>query len=153
MNKRKYKIGTPVIVRATTESEYQGPKTRGTKKILVSTKLSEPKIGQVVGLCHVQTGEYDWTTISNDEDGYYPDEPYLNTKETHSLWLVRFGMYNHPVKVQDKDLTLTGMGEKIPKFPLLSVNQAEWTPAYRQMLSEEAKSMPRNSLGRFTKEK
>lgn len=106
--------------------------------------------GRVVGMAHRCSGTHHKGECHTHTEDFVPG--YLSVSEVHSFWLVRFGWYNKPVLVQDKDLILCE-DCFLSKFPMLYTEQCAWSEGARACLRKEMMLVPRDSKGRWIKEK
>jgi len=143
MSLQRLQIGDVVEVRTTIEAGYEGI-TRNERK-LFRTELETPKIGQVVGLKRLYLGKYN--------SGNFDDQAYLQVERGVTVWLVRFGMLNRPVCVQDEDLVLRYKMPKLFRFklPLLDAKRTPWSEEYKKEQREIMKNAPRDEKGRWKK--
>lgn len=99
---RRFIIGDMVWVEAIVDAFYDPADRRR----IVRVQLEKPIGGQIVGLTRIQVGKYspggECPTGMESEPDFVP--PYLDVKGQETVWLVRFGMLNKPVKVLDEDV-------------------------------------------------
>lgn len=145
--KYKYKIGDWVKVKNKISLDYDKDNNRVINKEEVNI------FGQVCGARKRQLGKL----VPPAVPGYYSDpaeykQPYLDTKEVITVWLVRTGMLNKPIEVLEEDMykTLLYVNKQLPWLDVfLSDKQKKATS---EMMKIEAVYLARDSKGRFTGE-
>lgn len=152
MDLRRFKVGDVVCVQHIVEPFYDPANRRRIMRQL----LEEPVFGRVVGLTRIQLGEYKEggeyaPSIVSPEPDYEP--PYLDIKKQETVWLVRFGMLNRPVKVLDEDIQgpLDPMQHRDFVMPLMYQKRHNWPQEFRDDLSRQSKDWPRDERGRWVK--
>jgi len=155
MDLRRLRIGDLVRVLAVTRAEYNDQNQR----IVVREELSEPNLGYVVGAARIQIGEYSGAGLTGaglTAKTTTSSPPFLIVKGVVTVWLVRFGLLNRPVKVQDKDakleIRLDLLQRASEKFPLLDQKQPPMPESCRSFLREWASNRKRDERGRWVKE-
>jgi len=98
-NKTEYAIGDFVEVQVRAARYRQGEKRHWQEE-----KLYKPKLGQIVGLKNVQTGERDY-----DDEGYYFDVEFQIT-----LWEVKTGYANKPLLCLPSGIIRSELTERLP---------------------------------------
>lgn len=98
----------------------------------------EPRIGIITGITTKYSGIIHLS--SKEESGY------LEVKESHRCYLVRFGAVNREVVVPPDMLFLVSQSA-IP----MRANAHVWTAADKKVMSDEATNQKRDSRGRFLK--
>jgi len=142
----KYHIGEHVIVKA----KMIRSKDYGRKKITWERFPYETPIhGQVVGMTHKKSGTYVPGNSCSTWDGEEYASGYLTDTTLHSFWLVRFGMFNLPVVVEDSDLEPALEYKELPTLHLIP---CKWSEANRKQLRDIMRNVPRDSKGRWIKE-
>jgi len=139
MNRDRFTIGDWVLVTAesTIMRAYGGP--TGAKREIQKWCAPEPWLGQIVGAAIRFTGNISY----NGEYGAS-----FTIGGTIPVWLVRQGMTNKPVMVQDADLE---PAEGNTHLPWRHCNQTPWSDRDREWLRKEAAAWPRDEKGRWRK--
>jgi len=149
MNLKRFQIGDVVQVKATTEADYDDHSKNERK--LIKTELEEAKLGLIVGLKRLHLGIYN--DGHYDFDGGQP--PYLQVKNVVTVWLVRFGMLNRSVCVQDEDLRTVHRTSRLFPWsgglPILDAKRMPWPEQCRKEQSELMQNAPRDEKGRWLK--
>ena len=101
----------------------------------------KPRLGQIVGLATRYSGD---RTISLNMG----DPSYFTPSESHTFWLVRFGLLNKPVCVREEDMRLARVDE-VKELPRLYMRRCRMGSREKKLLSEDSKSWPRDSRGRW----
>ena len=97
---RRFSIGDWVQVQATVTHRKDYAAER--RDLLVVIRGC-PFVARIVGVTRMYTGKLRWTG-----EGYVFDQ---SSRETHEVWLVRRGMTNRSLMVQDKDITPANVGK------------------------------------------
>lgn len=159
-DKRRFNIGEPVritkqVVRCI-ESDAHEPKpfsAEDDSRTWVRwqrTAMPEPAAGVVVGIGCKVSGEL--KQGASFEAGWgAPPEPSANYIDgmPEPFWLVRLGVENKPLLVDDRDIKLA---RAMPVLPLRYSRQPPWTDGARQAYRDAVKDAPRDKKGRFAKE-
>lgn len=147
LNDLTFDIGDWVVVSVEQQRILEGKKISWEPEVFKS-----PRVGRIVGLCRRSSGVridggmyYDWDGTPDYESNY------LEVTQSHIFYQVKFGWFNKPVLVAEKDMTLCPL-EEIQELPLLSTQQYEWNPGDKDRLREDMKYWPRDSKGRWIKE-
>jgi hypothetical protein len=155
IDKKRFTIGSPVVVRAVVGSTYEEDTKSGWKdnsKVLNRKELSPFLLGWVTGGTYIYDGFLCKNVESYDYRYYNGDPPevvgsYFVPTKTNYVWLVRFGLTNKEVKVLDEDLdeSLNSNTKNVPLRHMVP------PPYYINVLKEEMGSWPRDKKGRWLK--
>jgi len=113
----------------------------------IEKKLEKPKAGWIVGYRTVQNGEYQDASLYDPLFGKYEIPPHLQIKSTTKCVLVAFWPTQKPVYVPLSGYEIGGE----PKPPYY-YSEYPIDDRIREILRQDAKSMPRDAKGRFIKE-
>lgn len=155
--KPEFKIGDFVEVKAFLHFFYTDKNDEigmpQSEKTYIKNFLTIPWICQITGAKYKQLGEY--SPQEGSMIGYYGNEPefipaFLSVKETVFCYTVKQGLLNKDYLVlpdniklledQNRTLPIKYTGEKV-----------EWTEAWKEVLRNEVKTMPRDTKGRWIK--
>lgn len=143
---RRFSIGDWVAVSATVFTDRDKNRKR-----IGRQELETLRRGQVVGLARIQEGIvegdcYQAAGVWGEDVDWQP--PYLSITKTETVWLVRFGMMNKPVKVLDGDIKPCSSGKELP---ILYQTTFEWDERSRALQRGIMEDQPRDEKGRWRK--
>ena len=135
-----------VVVSATCSPRYV---TVGNSiKRIISAVPCQPFAGFIIGARRRVIG-----TRHSGTNGYEGDynPAYVEPNGTVFVWLVAKSMTNTPVEVLDSDVKQASGHTWPPSCPWRKSSPVEWTQKDKQWMSNESKSWPRDTRGRFLK--
>ena len=155
-DKKRFKIGDWVHVKATMTTDYELVDGKQTKVVI---KDPSNITGQIVGLKRFCLGKYYGGThpiypisVNNYFEPDDFDPSYLLVTSTILVWEVKEGMLNKVIYACDEDVSdgvLTYPGQRVP---LLHSIKPSWTHQDRQNLRCETAKVPRDKKGQWTKQ-
>lgn len=153
-NKRRFKIGDIVEIKAFTYAKYDESFDeqiiKNERKLFVKV-FQKPKIGQIVGIGKIYLGKYIPGNIGSPHLCYEDaDPPSLKISKQIYLWKVILGVMNKPMLVADEDVIST-LKKSTFELPLLYSEQPEWSEKWRKEQRNIMKDHPRNEKGRWMK--
>ena len=131
-----YDIGDYVIV----NRRFGRTKPSGNIVIWASIVLTKPRLGQIAGMKRVYDGKVQY--VHDIDPGYFVPS------KTHTVYLVRFGMLNKAICVEEQGMRLAEL-EEINKLPKLFTQSSICPDLIRRALSEDSKLWPRDKKGRW----
>lgn len=153
MNKKRFKIGDWVHVKATMTTDYDNRDFDDESKKIKKVVVKKPAniIGQIVGLKRFHIGEYTPQGHHQSYDGEWePVQAYITVEEVITVWEIKQGMLNKAVYALDEDVDSGALKAKM-RLPLFYSRQPIWTDQDRQNMREEMADVPRDKNGRWIK--
>lgn len=152
INKKRFTVGSPVIVRAVAYADYvDGKRCNNEKRVIQRRELSPFRIGIVTGGTYMTEGEWHSGRSWQSYHDYDCSSNYLHPIKTTYVWLVRFGFTNKEVKVLDDDLD-ESLKDDVQTIPLRYSIPQTYATHYLEMLRKEMSEWPRDAKGRWLKQ-
>jgi hypothetical protein len=144
IDKKRFTVGSPVIVRALADIDSINCDDQWStyKRVIQRKELSPFRVGWITGGTYIIEGI--WSS------GQYGDPNHFTPEKTVYVWLVRFGFTNKEVKVLDDDLD-ESLKDDTKNIPLRYLIPQPYATSYIETLKNEMLEWPRDAKGRWLK--